>query len=58
MDFYKDKLVILITGASGFIGSRLLNELIENKEQKNVNYYTRGLSRHKIQSDNEKLGNS
>jgi uncharacterized protein YbjT (DUF2867 family) len=58
LDFNKDKTVILITGASGFIGSRLLNELIENKEQKDVNYVIRGLSRHKNQFDSEKLRNS
>ena len=58
LNFNKDKTVILITGASGFIGSRLLNELIENKEQKDVNYFIRGLSRHKNQFDIEKLRNS
>ena len=49
----KDKTVILITGASGFIGSRLLKELIENKEQKDVKYLIKGLSRHKNQVDIE-----
>ena len=53
-----DKSVILITGASGFIGSRLLNELIENKELKDINYSIRGLSRHKNQFDIQKLRNS
>ena len=58
LDYHIDKTVILITGASGFIGSRLLNELVENKEQKYVNYSIRGLSRHKNQFDIEKLRNS
>ena len=58
LNFNKDKTVILITGSSGFIGSILLNELIENKEQKDVNYFIRGLSRHKNQFDIEELRNS
>ncbi len=58
LDFKKDKTVILITGASGFIGNRLLNELIENKEHNDVNYFIRGLSRHKDQFDIEKLSDS
>jgi uncharacterized protein YbjT (DUF2867 family) len=58
LDHDIDKTVILITGVSGFIGSRLLNELIENKEQKDVKYFIRGLSRHKNQFDIERLRNS
>ncbi len=58
LDHDINKTVILITGVSGFIGSRLLNELIENKEQKDVKYFIRGLSRHKNQFDIERLRNS
>jgi uncharacterized protein YbjT (DUF2867 family) len=58
LDHDIDKTVILITGVSGFIGSRLLNELMENKEQKDVKYFIRGLSRHKNQFDIERLRNS
>lgn len=48
---------ILITGASGFIGSRLLTELIKIQELNNNNYTLRCLTRNKNILDYYKLEN-
>jgi len=48
---------ILITGASGFIGSRLLNYLIDTKRNENSSYSIRCLTRDKSVLDYDKLEN-
>ncbi len=48
---------ILITGASGFIGSRLLNELINAKINENSSYSIRCITRNKNVLDYYKLKN-
>lgn len=52
------ELKILITGASGFIGSRLLDELINTKKNNIPSYLVRCLTRNKNALDFNKLGNS
>lgn len=48
---------ILITGASGFIGSRLLNELIQIQEIENSFYSIRCMTRNKNVLDSSRLEN-
>ena len=47
----------MITGASGFIGSRLLNDLIDTKRNENSSYSIRCLTRNKSVLDYNKLEN-
>lgn len=56
-DVEETGLRILITGASGFIGSRLLNELMRIQELKNNNYTIRCMTRNKNVLDYSKLEN-
>ena len=46
---------ILITGASGFIGSRLLNDLIDTKRNENSSYSIRCLTRDKSVLDYQQI---
>jgi uncharacterized protein YbjT (DUF2867 family) len=48
---------ILITGASGFIGSRLLNHLVDTNKNRNSSYSIRCITRNKNAIDYNKLEN-